>query len=61
MIQIYNGTDKSLTAFADRGGEGLQEFLADLRTWDGGIRKFPLDEQCEPDVLKRIMDYEKTA
>ena len=60
MIQVYNGTDITLTAFTDRGIESLQEFLADARTWDGGIRKFLIDEQCDPDVIEqRIMAYEK--
>lgn len=61
MIQVYNGTDKSLTTFTDRGIECLQEFLADVRTWDGGIRKVLLDEQCDPDVIERIMAHEKKA
>ena len=61
MIQVYNGTDESLTTFTDRGVECLQEFLADVRTWDGGIRKFLLDKQCDPDVIERIMAYEKKA
>ncbi len=61
MIQVYNGTDISLTTFTDRGVECLQELLADIRTWDGGVRKFLLDEQCEPDVIERIMAHEKKA
>jgi len=61
MIQVYNGTDISLTTFTDRGVESLQELLADIRTWDGGIRKFLIDEQCEPDVIERIMAHEKKA
>ena len=61
MIQVYNGTDESLTTCTDRGVECLQEFLADVRTWDGGIRKFLLDKQCDPDVIERIMAYEKNA
>ena len=61
MIQVYNGTDESLTTFTNRGVECLQEFLANVRTWDGGIRKFLLDKQCDPDVIERIMAYEKNA
>lgn len=61
MIQVYNGTDQSLTTFTDRGVECLQEFLADVRTWDGGIRKFLLDKQCDPDIIERVMAYEKKA
>lgn len=59
MIQVYNGTDISLTTFTDRGVESLQELLADIRTWDGGIRKFLLDEHVDPDVIERIMAHEK--
>ena len=59
MIQVYNGTDITLTTFTDRGVESLQELLADIRTWDGGIRQFLIDEQCDPDIIERIMAYEK--
>ncbi|MQW27154.1 hypothetical protein CN171_35510 [Sinorhizobium meliloti] len=27
----------------------------DIRTWDGGIRRFLVDEQCDPDVVERVM------
>jgi hypothetical protein len=59
MIQAYDGTDISLTTFTDRGVECLQEFLADIRTWDGGIRQFLIDEHVDPDVIERIMAHEK--
>lgn len=45
MIRVYNGTDESLVAFTERGIESLQEFLADLRTWEGGIRQRRLTNQ----------------
>jgi hypothetical protein len=32
-----------------------QEFLADIRTWDGGIRQFLIDEQCDQGKIERIM------
>ena len=41
------------------GVESLQEFLADVRTWNGGIRDFLRDEQGDPDVIERIMAAEK--
>lgn len=59
LIRVHNGTDESLVTFTQRGIESLQEFLADVRTWDGGIREFLLDEQCDPDVIERIMAAEK--
>ena len=39
--------------------ESLQEFLADVRTWNGGVRQFLIDQQCEPDVIERIMAKEQ--
>ena len=61
MIRVHNGSDESLVTFTQRGIESLQEFLADVRTWDGGIRQFLIDEQCEPDVIKTVMAHEKNA
>jgi hypothetical protein len=43
MIEVHQGTDESITTFTERGVECLQEFLADVRTWDGGIRQFLID------------------
>jgi hypothetical protein len=51
--------DEGIKTFTDRGIECLQELLADIRTWDGGIREFLRDEQCDPDVIERIMADEK--
>lgn len=61
LIRVHNGTDESLVTFTQRGIESLQEFLADVRTWAGGIRQFLIDEQCEPDVIHVIMANEKNA
>lgn len=61
LIRVHNGTDESLVTFTQRGIESLQEFLADVRTWGGGIRQFLIDEQCEPDVIDVIMANEKNA
>lgn len=55
MIWIDDGTEEGIKAFTDRGIECLQELLADIRTWEGGIREFLRDEQCEPEVIERIM------
>jgi hypothetical protein len=55
MIHVHDGTEEGITTFTDRGIESLQEFLADVRTWNGGIRQFLIDQQCDPDVIERIM------
>ena len=55
MIWVDNGTEEGIKTFTDRGIECLQELIADIRTWEGGVREFLRDEQCEPDVIERIM------
>lgn len=55
MVHVHNETEDGTTGFTDRGVECLEEFLADIRTWDGGVRRFLVDEQCEPDRIERIM------
>ena len=55
MIWVDNGTEEGIRTFTDHGIECLQELIADIRTWEGGIREFLRDEQCEPDVIARIM------
>lgn len=55
MIHVYDGNDEGSTTFTDRGIESLQEFLADVRSWQGGVRQFLLDEQCDPEKIERIM------
>lgn len=40
MIHVHDGTEEGITTFTDRGIESLQELLADVRTWHGGIRQF---------------------
>jgi hypothetical protein len=59
MIHVHDGTEEGITTFTDRGIESLQEFLADLRTWNGGIRQFLINEQCDPDMIERIMAKEQ--
>ena len=58
MIHVHDGTEEGITTFTDRGIESLQEFLADVRTWNGGIRQFLIDQQRPPDVMDRTMAKE---
>ena len=59
-IWVDNGTEEGITAFTDRGIECLQELLADIRTWNGGILGFLRAEKREPDIIERIMAAEKS-
>jgi hypothetical protein len=55
MIHIIDGTEEGVTAFTACGIESLQEFLQDVRSWPGGIRQFLIDQECNPDLIERIM------
>ena len=55
MIDVYDGSDEGQTALAERGIECLQEFLAEIRTWPGGMRAFLENEGCDADTIARIM------
>ncbi len=54
MIDVVTGPDVAITAFTGRGIENLQEFIADVRTWQGGIWQFLVDEGCDPETIERI-------
>ncbi len=58
MIHVHDGTEEGITTFTDRGIENLQAFLADIRTAEDGIRQFLIDQQCEPDMIERIITNE---
>ncbi|WP_309568498.1 hypothetical protein [Rhizobium rhizogenes] len=51
LVYVSDGT-KGLT---ENGIEELQSLLADIRTWDSGIREFLIDTQCDPKIINRIM------
>ena len=55
MIHADDGTEEGITTFTDRGIESLKEFLAEVRTWDGGVREFLVDCQCDPEMIERVM------
>ena len=61
MIHIIDGTEEGVTAFTARGIESLQEFLEDVRSWPGGIRQFLVDQECNPDLIGRIMADERKS
>lgn len=55
MIHIHDGTDEGMTTFTERGIENLRELLEEIRSWDGGIHAFLIDEKFDPDLIKRII------
>ena len=61
MIHAHDGSEEGISTFTDRGIESLKEFLADIRTWDGGARQFLVDEQCDQGKIERIMANESKS
>jgi len=61
IVTIWTGEEETITSFTDDGIDSLRAFIADVRTWPGGIQQFLVDTLCEPDVIERIMaDEPKT-
>jgi hypothetical protein len=55
MIHAYDGSEEGITTCTEGGIESLKEFLADIRTWEGGVRQFLVDGQCDTKKIERIM------
>lgn len=55
MVHVRDGSEYGTRGLTGDRVEGLQELLADIRTWDGGIREFLINEQCDPEMIERIM------
>lgn len=61
MVDVHDGSDYGTRGLTEDGIECLQDLLKDIRSWDGGIRQFLIDEMCEPEMIKRIMADEPKA
>jgi len=55
MFYVRDGSEDGTTGLTEDGVNELQELLADIRTWDGGIREFLVREQCDPEITERIL------
>ena len=55
MLHIQDGTEDGATALTERGIECVEDLIADIRTWKGGIRQFLVDQQCDDDMIERVM------
>jgi len=55
MINVVTGPDEAIIALTDRGVKNLQEFIADVRTSQGGMRQFLIKQNCDPEMIKRIL------
>ena len=55
LVYVRDGSDDGTKGLTENGIDDLQDLLADIRTWDGGIRQFLVDEQCDPEIIERVM------
>ncbi len=55
MTDVRDGSEYGTRSLIGDGVEGLQELLADIWAWDGGIRQFLTDKQRDPELIERIM------
>jgi hypothetical protein len=55
LAYVRDGSEDGTKDLTENGIDDLQNLLADIRTWDGGIRQLLVDEQCDPEMIERIM------
>jgi hypothetical protein len=55
LVYVSDGSEDGTKGLTENGIEELQSLLADIRTWNGGIREFLVDEQCDPEIIERVM------
>lgn len=55
LVYVSDGSEDGTKGLTPNGIEELQSLLADIRTWDGGIREFLVETQCDPEITDRIM------
>lgn len=55
LVYVRDGSKDGTKGLTENGIDDLQSLLADIRTWDGGIRRFLIDEQCDPEMIDRVM------
>jgi hypothetical protein len=55
LVYARDGSEDGTKGLTENGIDDLQNLLADIRTWDGGIRQFLLDHLCDPEMIERVM------
>ncbi len=55
LVYVRDGSEDGTKGLTENGIDDLQNLLADIRTWDGGIRQFLLDQLCDPEMIERVM------
>jgi hypothetical protein len=55
LVYVSDGSKDGTKGITENGIDERQNLLADIRTWDGGIRQFLVDEQCDHEMIERVM------
>lgn len=55
LVYVRDGSEDGTKGLTENGIDDLQSLIADIRTWDGGIRQFLVDEQRHPEMIERVM------
>ena len=55
LVYVRDGSEDGTKGLTENGIDDLRDLLADIRTWEGGIRQFLVDEQCDPEMIERVM------
>ncbi|MBP2470998.1 hypothetical protein JOH52_007092 [Sinorhizobium meliloti] len=55
LVYVRDGSEDGTKGLTENGIDDLRDLLADIRTWDGGIRQFLVDEQCDLEMIERVM------
>ncbi len=55
LVHIHDGSENGLTGLTERDVECVEDLLADIRTWPGGIHRCLIDQHCDEDIIRRIL------
>ncbi|MBV1703163.1 MAG: hypothetical protein KGQ46_15260 [Hyphomicrobiales bacterium] len=54
-VYVRDGSEDDIKGLTENGVDDLRDLIVEIRTWDGGIRQFLIDEHCDPEMIERIM------
>lgn len=55
LVYVHDGSEDGTRGLTANGIDDLKSLLADIRTGDGGIHHFLLDQLCDPKMIERVM------
>ena len=55
LVYVHDGSEDGTKGLTKNGIDDLKSLLADIRTWDGGIHQFLIDQLCDLDAIERII------